>query len=84
MSEPTFDALCGGRDNRKMPETVTINRCCWVCEFLKRKTVGEGGLGPGMRAWICSHPDTYNDETVVLPYNTKCRHSFQLKKELAE
>ena len=63
--------------------TITIKPCCWVCEHMERKTVGEGGLGPGMRAWTCQHPNTYNDEEVVLPYNTKCRYSFQLKKELS-
>lgn len=30
-TEPTFDDLCGGKDNRTIPKTERVRRGCWIC-----------------------------------------------------
>ena len=80
--EPTALANSGlAADIAADEKLITIEPCCWLCQFMKQEMVGEGGLGPGMQAYVCKRRAAKG--MVVLPYNTKCEYGFQLKKELA-
>ena len=77
-----FEALCGGKDNRKIPDTITIPKCCWVCDEIHM----ESGVHTDPPEASCLvdvdvTEEHWLGETIEQPLFHKCGR-FQLKKEL--
>lgn len=67
------------------PDTVTVKKCCWVCEsfFFIPKSNGEQFLA-GLDAWCGFKPDSVMNPKPIeeAPTKHQCEH-FQLKKGLS-